>query len=133
MFHLGPEEWNKTPPGSSGVETCAHHDAKSDVVVDVARVVVVAIGTARVLMIVPEGAAPHHAVLEPVPATQQSGGTGVASRSGGLLPATQEAANFCHHDRHVCVLPIREPAQARCQTQVHTYVSQGFIGQREAL
>lgn len=39
----------------------AHHDAKSDVVVDVARAVAAAIGTARALMIVPERPAPQDA------------------------------------------------------------------------
>src|SRR5712691_2970928 len=40
----------------------AHHDAKSDAAVDDARAAGVATGTARVLMTVPGGAAPHHAV-----------------------------------------------------------------------
>ena len=39
----------------------AHHHAKPEVVEDVARDEAAAIGTARELMIDPEGAAPHHA------------------------------------------------------------------------
>ena len=57
-----PQRAEKQSSEGQRSKAWAHHHANAEVVEDVARVEVVAMGTARALMISPDGAAPRHGV-----------------------------------------------------------------------
>ena len=102
--------------------------AKTDVVVEVVWVVVVAIGTAGVPLIVVPGAAtqnPYAFGLAP----QRAGTQPALHRCLGFFaPAVQQPTDLADHAGHVLVLAYVQQLQVVAQAQVETQLLQFGIG-----
>ena len=102
--------------------------AKTDVIVEVVWVVVVAVGTAGVPLIVVPGAATQNPSAFGL-APQRAGTHPALHRCLGFLaPGIQQPTDLADHARHVLVLAYAHQLQVVAQAQVEAQLLQLGIG-----